>query len=141
MVAYDGNAFVWHFYLFSFWLRPLGFEVSSFMIQKFYLCFYNFTLVSLLKVFSRICSILMNLVSLFMIKWCEAGITSVLYTSLWWLFSFKLKSISALPTYCMGHLLHSKRQITNLLLQFTWWKIINIRPFCWLRNERVFSNL
>ena len=28
--------------------------------------------------------------------------------------------------------------MTKLLLQLTWWKIVNIWPFCWLQNECVF---
>ena len=28
--------------------------------------------------------------------------------------------------------------MTKLLLQLTSWKIVNIRPVCWLRNECVF---
>ena len=28
--------------------------------------------------------------------------------------------------------------MTKSLLQLTWWKVVNIRPFCWLRNECVF---
>ena len=142
-VAYDGNAFVWRLYLFNSWLRPSGFKVSSFRIQKLCLCFNKLFLVSLLKLLFRICLIIIKLAFLlktwlFIAKWREAGIASALYTSLRWLFSLKLKSVSALPTYCMWHFLYSKRYRTKSLLQLTWWKIVNIRPFCWLWNECVF---
>ena len=72
----------------------------------------------LLKVLLSICSIIIKLASLlkiwsFIAKWREAGVVSPLYTSLRWLFSLKLKSVSALPTYCMWHFLHSKRWMTK----------------------------
>ena len=51
-------------YLFNSSLRPLGFKVSSFRIQRFSLCFNTFFLVCLLKVLLRICSIIIKLASL-----------------------------------------------------------------------------
>ena len=113
-VPCDGSAFVWLLNMFNSWLRPLGFKACSFRIQKFSLCFNKFFLVSLLKVLLRICLIIRKLASLlkicfFIAKWREARIVSDLYTSLWWLFSLKLKPISALPTYCLWRFLHFKR--------------------------------
>ena len=127
-VAYDGNVFVWPLYLFNSWLLPLGFKVSSFRIQKFSLSFNKFFMVSLLKVLLRICSIMIKLASLlniwsFIAKWRKAGIASALYIFLRWLFSLKWKSVSALPTYCMWHLLHFSLTYIFYVTLLTFWKV------------------
>ena len=104
--------------LFSSRLLDWDLYVSSFMIEKFSLCFNKSFLVSLLMALLWICSIIIKLASLLKIwsliaKWHEAGIISALYTCLWWLFILKLKPVSVLPAYCMWNFLQSKRQMTK----------------------------
>ena len=118
-------------------LKVLKFLVSW---SKSSSLFSNCFLVCLREVFFQICSIIKELASLlkiwfFITKWHdEVWIASALYTSL----QFLLKSVSTLPTYCLGSLLHSKKQITKWLSQLTFWKIVNICPFSWLWNEYPF---
>ena len=95
----------------------------------------------------RICSITVKLpfplkIWSFKAKWRESGITSALHIlkSFRWLFSLKLKPVSALPMYYLWNFLLPKRHIAKLLLQLTWSEIVNIRTFCWLRNKSLFSN-
>ena len=95
----------------------------------------------------RICSITVKLpfplkIWSFKAKWRESGITSALHIlkSFRWLFSLKLKPVSALPMYYLWNFLLPKRHIAKLLLQLTWSEIVNIRTFCWLRNKSLSSN-
>ena len=53
-------------------------------------------------------------------------------TSFQWLFSLILKLVSAFPTYCLLHKMHSIKYITYLLLQLTLWNILHIFLVCWL---------
>ena len=92
-------------------MRPLGFKVSSFRIQKFPFCLNIFFLFSVLKVLLQICSIIIKLAShlkllSFIVKWREAGIASALYTFLCWLFSLKLTSatISYIICYSLSYI-------------------------------------
>ena len=61
-----------------------------------------------------------------------------LFHIFWWLFSLVLRFVSAFPTYCLLHELHSIKYITKLLAEFTLWNILYISFVCWLLKVVVF---
>ena len=106
-------------------IRPLGLNVSNVDMQKFSLYFSLSLFFSLLMWKGRIYSISMNFVCVevvvFVWKWELVSMASGCYTSLWWLSSLILNSVSVFPMYCILHLMHSSK-----LLQFKLWWILNI---------------
>ena len=54
------------------------------------------------------------------------------FTSYLWLLSLILKAVSALPTYCFLHNVHSIKYMSYALEQLTWWKILYDFWVCWL---------
>ena len=88
-------------------LKPFGYNVSNFRIQKFYL------------LVSHQVRVFLNL-ELF-VSW-----------SFEWLFSLILKLIPAFPTFCLLHKMPSIKYITYLLAQLTLWNILYIFFVCWL---------
>ena len=56
-----------------------------------------------------------------------------------WLFNLRLNAVSAFPTYCILHNMHSIRPIRYSLLQLRLKKMLNVRFVCWLMNVFVVS--
>ena len=118
-------------------LKPFGYNVSNFRIQKFYLLVSHQVRVFLnLELFVS-WSITVNFAYLLKLrlscwKCLQAIIASTLFTSFEWLFSLILKLIPAFPTFCLLHKMPSIKYITYLLAQLTLWNILYIFFVCWL---------
>ena len=117
----------------SSWFKPSGYSVFSFRIQKFFRFFWsrqNCLVVA--KVFI-ICLIRINFASLWK-AWYEfwkrvkARIEFLFLLSLLWLFNLILKEVSLLPTNCSWQIRYCSNWMRYKLLQFNWWKILNVSP-------------
>ena len=71
-------------------------------------------------------------------KCLQAIIVSTFLTPFRWLFSLKLKLVSAFPAHSLLHKMHSIKYITKLLTRWTFWNILYIFVVCSLLKVVVF---
>ena len=110
------------FYLLSSWLSPNRTSVFSFWIQMFPLITNNSRSASLEPCKFTSLSMMMNLACLlklcpFSWKCLQARMELGFLVSFLWLFNLRLNAVSAFPTYCILHNMHSIRPIRYSLLQ------------------------
>ena len=118
-------------------LKPSGYSVSNFRIQKFSLLISCWMRVSLALVVFLNWSIMVNfacLLKLWLSCWkcLQAVIVSTFSKSFRWLFSLMLTLVSAFPTNYLLNKTHSIKYITQLLVQLTLWNILYIFLVWWL---------
>ena len=105
-------------YLLSPMLKPFGYSVSNFRMQRFSLSIGCWMKISLdLEVFVN-WSIMVNfacLLKLWLSCWIclQTIIASTFSTSFWWLFGLMSKLVSAFPKSCLLHKMHSMKYIIN----------------------------
>ena len=105
-------------YLLSPMLKPFGYSVSNFRMQRFSLSIGYWMRISLdLEVFDN-WSIMVNfacLLKLWLSCWIclQTIIASTFSTSFWWFSSLMSKLVSTFPTSCLLHKMHSMKYIIN----------------------------
>ena len=107
-IRWKGNSVKALFYLLSSWLSPNGTGVFSFWIQTFSVITNISRSASLEPCKFISLSMMMN--SAYLLKLCPfARMELDFLVSFLWLFNLRLNAVSASPTYCILHNIHSIR--------------------------------